>query len=152
MLNKEQITAAIALLLSALGLWSGLGASRPADPAPPVPDIEEPAQVDPRDFLGGGLRRLPTEFGFARAGRNPFRAADIFIEPTLQSMGSPPPAPALRWALPGGELASIALSTPAPVLSKGGLPTEIDESGVPEPEVPGEGVEAPGTGEDEGGF
>ena len=67
-------------------------------------------------------------------------------------MGSPPPAPALRWALPGGALTAIALSTPTPVLSKGGLPTEIDERGVPEPEVPDEDVDAPGTGEDEGGF
>ncbi len=149
-INKEQITAIIAVVLSVMGLWSGLGSSRPVDPPPPVPEQEEPAKVNVRDHVGGGVRLPAEDYGFDRDGRDPFRAADVFVEPTLQALRSPPPSVAMPWALPGGELTALSIGRPAPVLSDEGLPDEVPEPGVPEPTVPDPDAGGGDDGSDEG--
>ena len=45
----------IAVTLSVLGIWRGVGSTRPLVPPPVVPGAEEPARVQASDYLGAGV-------------------------------------------------------------------------------------------------
>ena len=147
MVNKEQITAVVAVTLSVLGIWHAVGTRRPLIPPPVVPGSEEPARVQASDYLGGGVLSRNQKLSYDLSGRHPFLAADVFVEPSLRSLRDPPPPVQLLWALPGGERSASGLVPRAPVLAAGGPPEEVEEAGVPEvlvpsPDVP-EGGELP---------
>lgn len=139
MVNKEQITAVLAVTLSVLGIWRGVGSARPLVPPPVVPGAEEPTRVQASDYLGAGALGENRKLSFDLSGRHPFLAADVFVEPTLRSLRDPPPPVQLLWALPGGERSGSGLVSPAPVLAAGGPPQEVEEAGVPEVPVPSPG-------------
>lgn len=150
MMNKEQITAIIAVTLSVLGIWRGVGSTRPVIPPPVVPGPEEPARVQTSDYLSGGVLEGYQKLSYDLSGRHPFLAADVFVDPSLRSLREPPPPVQLLWALPGGELSASGLVSRPLVLAPGGPPEEVAEAGVPEVTVPS--LDVPGSDESGGGM